>query len=187
METPLPSIAGETSDTLVEILDAGDAPLCVLPFQAARRQFLKFRQVAVLVYDADELVFLRKCREDEAYAGRFDLSALGPVSIGEASMDTAERLLAAFFDATPQRFDALGEVGDIPGMQQSLVETYYARFAQSHLHLHYNTELGLFTDASELMSLYEGYREMLTPALIHFIEGHLIFKEVEKEEADAPF
>lgn len=183
-QAPLPD---ESPEPLVEILDAGDMPLCVLPFGDARRQFLKHRQVVVLAYDAEGHFFLRKRGERESYAGRFDVSVLGPVVVGEAGKDTAERLLASIFDSLPRRFDYVGEVGNVPGMQQVGVEMYAAKFAQPGEHVFFNSDNGLFTDASELESLYNGYREMLTPTLIHFVEGHLIFKAGGKEGSEESF
>ncbi len=162
---------------LVDIVDACDRRLMVMPLAEAHRQSLLHRSVLILVYDLQGKLYLQKRGAGKSlYPGRFDLSATGHVRAGEARLDAAARELLeelglratslTFLDTAPATREtgyefvtlySAGRTGDTPRPNPDEVAG------------------GMFVDASELAALVRDYRDMLTPGVVHFFEKKALF------------
>jgi isopentenyl-diphosphate delta-isomerase len=170
----------EPPDELVEVVDAADRPLAVMPLRDVHRQSLRHRSVLVLVYDADHRIFLQKRNRNKSlYPGRWDLSATGHVQAGESRSEAAARELREELGIIADR---LRLIRRIPAGQETgfeFVSLYSAgRIAQEPRPNADEVEDGMFTDKAELAYLVENYRDMLTPGLVYFWERGLVFPSI---------
>jgi isopentenyl-diphosphate delta-isomerase len=171
--TPKPSVE------LVDVVDANDRPLMVMPLAEAHRQSLYHRTVLILVYNLQGKLYLQKRGPDKSlYPGRFDLSATGHVQAGEARVDAAARELAEELGlAAP----ALALLDTAPASRETAFE-FVTLFSAGRLNAppRPNPEEvagGLFVDAAELAALVRDYRDWLTPAVVHYFEKKALFPE----------
>ncbi len=163
----------------VEIVDEGDRPLGVMPLPDALRQALSHRVVLTLLYDAAGRVCLQRRSLGKAlYPGRWDLSSSGHVRAGESREDAAIREL---FEELGVRAPRLALVAETPATPETGhgFTTLYSAGGFSGIIVPDPAEVCevSFVDRDELEALVEGFREMLTPALVHFWERGLIFPD----------
>lgn len=161
----------------VEIVDDTDRPLGVMPLPEAQRQALGHRTVLVLLYDGAGRVCLQRRADAKAlYPGRWDLSCTGHVRAGESREDAALRELFEELGVRAPRLARTAEVEAGPETGHSFV-TLYSAGGFSGIIVPDPAEVQeiSFLDRDELEALVEGFREMLTPALVHFWERGLIF------------
>lgn len=175
MQTTFPSRPFTTSGrALIEFTDERDRPLLLGPRSEAARLGLWHRVVGVLLFDAAGRVYVRKRTASlEAYPVRWDLSATGPVHVGESREGTSHRLLA------------LG----ISIREAELTPLVAFKLAQSDVRLHVtlfsarsrteeprpNAELvseGMFLDKDERAGLALHFPDLLTPALLWAIRNN---------------
>jgi isopentenyldiphosphate isomerase len=166
---------------LVEVVDAENRPLAVLPLIEAHRQLLLHRSVQVLVFDAEDRLFLRKRpAKAEAYAGRFDVSVAGHVWAFEALLDAALRELLATLNLRAERLRLVASLPASPHTGQEFVSLYSAGRVSHPLVLDPERAAeGLFVSREELSWLVREYREMLCPGLVLLWEQGLAFGGVE--------
>lgn len=162
---------------LVDIVDAGDRPLLVMPLTEAHRQGLFHRSVLILVYDARGKLYLQKRgAQKNVYPGRFDLSATGHVRAGESRLDAAAREL---HEELGLRAKTLTLLDTAPATQESGYEfvTLFSAGRLSEPPRPNPEEVagGVFVDAAELAALARDYRDWLTPAVMHFFEKKALF------------
>lgn len=162
---------------MVDIVDAADKTLCILPLAEAHRQGLYHRSVMVLVYDGRGKLYLQKrAAKKSLYPGRFDLSATGHVKAGEARQDAAAREL---LEELGLRAPALTFVDAIDAGEDTAYE-FVTLFSAGRLSTppRPNPEEvsgGMFVDAAELAALVRDYRDLLTPAVVRFFERKSLF------------
>lgn len=163
----------------VEVVDASDRPLGVMPLAEARRQALLHRVVLVLVYGTDGRLFLqRRSPRKRLYPGRWDLSCTGHVMADESREDAALRELQEELGIHATGLRRLAQVEAGPETGFGFVTLFCA--GETAGPVLYNTEEvegGMFVDADELESMVENFRDMLTPALVHFWDKGMLFPD----------
>lgn len=167
----------ETTVELVDIVDARDRPLLVMPLSEAHRQGLFHRSVMVLVYDPDGRLYLQKRGPQKSlYPGRFDLSATGHVRAGEAREEAAAREL---FEELGLPAPTLTLLDAVPASRETAFEfvTLFSAGRTSEAPRPSPDEVagGMFVDEAELSALVRDYRDWLTPAVVHFFEKRTLF------------
>lgn len=168
----------EAGVELVDIVDAADRRLMVMPLTEAHRQALNHRSVLVLVYNPLGKLYLQKRGAGKSlYPGRFDLSATGHVQAGESRLDAAAREL---FEELGLRAKALTFLDTAPATRETGFE-FVTLFSAGRVSdpPHPNPDEvsgGMFVDAVELAALVRDYRDMLTPGVVHFFEKKAFFK-----------
>lgn len=174
MQTTFPSRPLTTPGrALIEFTDERDRPLLLGPRSEAARLGLWHRVVGVLLFDATGRVYVRKRTLSlEAYPGRWDLSAAGPVHVGESREGAARRMLT------------LG----ITIRESELKPLIAFKLARNDVRLHItlfsarsrteeprpNPELvseGMFLDTDERAGLAFHFPDLLTPALLWVIRN----------------
>lgn len=161
----------------IDVVDERNRPLAVMPIDAVHAQALMHRAVVVLVYDAAGKVFLqRRSQSKSRFPGRWDMSATGHVTAGESSDDAAARELREELGLTVPRLRLVSRVGPGPATGWEFVSIYTAGIvADPPLPNPQEVEGGCFVDRAELGCMVEGFRELLTPALVHFWGLGLVF------------
>jgi len=167
----------EPAQEMVDVVDAANRLLMVMPLAEVHRQSLCHRSVLILVYDPQGRLYLQKRGPQKSlYPGRFDLSATGHVRAGEALADAAARELheelgitapsLKLLDTAPATREtayefvtlfSIGRTGDPPRPNPDEVAG------------------GMFADATELAALARDYRDWLTPAVVYFFEKKALF------------
>jgi isopentenyl-diphosphate Delta-isomerase len=165
---------------LVEIVDAQDRPLGVVPLVEAHKQALMHRSVMVLIHDSDNRVYLqRRSPSKKIYPGFWDLSATGHVKAGEAREDAARRELREELGIEANRLVLLSAVPASKATGFEFVTIYSAgRIDTLPTPNPEEVEDGAFLDPDEVRFLVENFEELLTPALLHAHSQGLIFSSL---------
>lgn len=165
------------SPELVDIVDATDRPLLVMPLAEAHRQGLFHRSVMVLVYNDQGKLYLQKRGPQKSlYPNRFDLSATGHVRAGESRQEAAARELQEELGLTAP---SLAWLDAVPASEETAYE-FVTLFTAGRLNQPPRPNPdevagGVFVDAAELAALVRDYRDLLTPAVIRFSERKVLF------------
>ncbi len=165
---------------LVEVVDAHDHPLGVMPLVDVHKQFLRHRSVVVLIYDSGNRIYLqRRSQRKKIYPGFWDLSATGHVKAGEAREDAALRELREELGLVAPRLMRLHEVPASDETGNEFVTFYNAgRLSAPPVPNPDEVDEGAFLDPDELTFLVENFEELLTPALLHAFHNGLVFSLV---------
>ncbi len=167
-----------TPDTeLVEVVDDGDHPLCLMPLPEVHRQSLAHRSVLVLLYDVQGRLYLQKRSARKAlYPGRLDLSATGHVRGGESRETAALRELDEELGVRAKGLRLLRELPAGPETGWEFVTLYTAgQLAAPPAPDGDEVASGIFVDAAEMDYLALAYRDLLTPGLVYFWEQGMLF------------
>lgn len=160
----------------LEVTDANDRPVVVMPIGEAGRQRLCRRVVLVALYDtAGRLCLQRRSHDKLMHPGCWDLSATGHVRAGESREDAALRELREEIGITGVRLHRIATLPASPETTNAHV-TLYSAGACSARPVPATDEVAeiIFTDADELQGLVLHFADMLTPALIWAARhGHL--------------
>ncbi|WP_428558972.1 MAG: NUDIX hydrolase [Solidesulfovibrio sp. DCME] len=165
------------SPELVDIVDATDRPLLVMPLAEAHRQGLFHRSVMVLVFNDQGKLYLQKRGPQKSlYPNRFDLSATGHVRAGESRQEAAARELQEELGLTAP---SLAWLDAVPASEETAYE-FVTLFTAGRLGRPPRPNPnevagGVFVDAAELAALVRDYRDLLTPAVIRFSERKVLF------------
>ncbi len=162
---------------LVDIVDARDRPIMVMPLAEAHRQGLFHRSVRVLVYDGRGKLYLQKrTARKSLYPGRFDLSATGHVRAGESRQDAAIRKLRQELGLRATTLTLVDAVPATRDWGYEFVTLFSAgRVSEPIRPQPEEVAGGVFVDAAELAALTRDYRDWLTPAVVHFFEKKALF------------
>jgi isopentenyl-diphosphate Delta-isomerase len=174
----MPPASPQTSDErpaspLVEVLDARGQSVAVLPEAEARRQLLRHRTIAILLYDEAGRLYLRKRDATKSHArGRWDTTARGAVLAGESMQDAATRILEQGLGIHAER------------MRLVLEEPALPENGNEHLHVFALTrpELPVLPGAEqdardycftpeELHCLLRDFRELVSPRFLLLAEA----------------
>lgn len=170
----------------LEITDAHDRPLMIMPIAQARRQALRHRVVLVMLHDAEGRVYLQKRgARKHLYPGRWDLSATGHVRAGESREDAARRELREELDIDVVHLMRLAEIPATVDTGFAHV-TLYAAASTGAPPRPNPAEVadGMFVDPDELAALLEDFRDMLTPALVWAAERGDVFRDTPDTPRD---
>lgn len=161
----------------VEVVDRRNRPLAVLPLNETHRQSLLHRAVLVLVFNAENKVYLQKRSKSKlVYPGRWDLSATGHVQRGESCEDAALREVYEELGLTLTRLKLKQELPASSETGFEFITLYTAgRVTETPRPNPDELEDGHFFDRDEVDLLVEQFREQLTPGLVYFHERGLIF------------
>lgn len=161
----------------IEVVDEGNRPLAVMGIDDVHAQTLMHRSVVVLVYNAQGKVYLqRRSASKSRFPGRWDLSATGHVTAGEAVEDAATRELAEELGITGKRLRRVGEAPPSPATGYEFVTVFSAGVVQeTPVPNPDEVDGGYFVDRTELSCLIDQFRELLTPTLLHFWENNMLF------------
>mgnify|MGYP003587584685 CR=1 FL=1 len=149
-------------ERLVEVVDGNNRPLLCMTPQAALRQKLPVRAVAVALRLRQNRLILRR-RQDagRGVAGRWDLYA-GFVMVGEAREDAALRLLLSEAGLSGLRVSSLGG----PEKDGDGLFTLFAVDLPAGLYPEHPVQDMMTVDADELAGLIRDVPELLSPELV---------------------
>ena len=167
LPTPDFSLAARLSESersqLVEVVDGNDWPLLCMPPEAALRQKLPVRMVAVALRTRQNRLILHKRADSKlGFAGRWDLYT-GFVMVGEAREDAALRLLLSDAGLPGLRVSPLSD-GEERGEPFPLLTVFTADLPPG-LYPEHPLQDMLTVDADELEGLIRDVPELLSPEL----------------------
>lgn len=162
----------------VEVLDAADKPLCILPLGEVKKQALMHRQVYVLVYDGSGRVLLHRRTSGRApFSGRWDFLLSSHVRAGDARADTALRKLRKAAGIRGNRLSLKQEIEACTENGERFLSVYSTVCSEDDpalAALLRNGE-GMLVDREELASLVRNCRETLAPELVYLFESGVVF------------
>ncbi|MDD4649318.1 MAG: NUDIX domain-containing protein [Desulfoplanes sp.] len=161
--------------TLVEVMDAKNTLLGVMPLPEVRRQRLFYRVAVVLIYNQENKLCLRKRKDTRmASPGRWDISIRTHLQIGEGSLDAACRKIR----------EHLGEFRTMPVFgytiqptvetEDSFINIYTLKRFEMQPYCTTSEET-LFVDRDELSGLLEHCPEHVTPLLVYLWNQDMLF------------
>lgn len=160
----------------VEVVDENDKPFMVMPVNDVHTQPLRHRVVLTLLYDDGGRLYLqRRAKTKKLYPGRWDLSSTGHVKAGESREHAALRELNEELRVFPGKVNLLAQIPATPETDFAVISLFSARLGgDKPCPNPEEVAEGLFLDQEEFAAMYEGFRELLTPAVIWAAEnGHL--------------
>ena len=117
----------DPGDTLVDIVDADDHVLEVVPRREMRARNLRHRSVGIAVLDADGRVLIHRRADDkDVWPGRWDLAVGGVVESGEMWEGAAVRELAEEVGSHAP-IDEIGRASYEDDDVRTIVRMYVAR------------------------------------------------------------
>lgn len=166
---------------LVEVVDLDGRLLCVLPAAEAHRQQLRHRSALVLVHDARERLLLAKRPADaQSYPDRWDLPAAAHLPPGQSREEAAR---VALSQVSPGGVGALvhqEELAPCEGTGFEAVSVF--RHALSSGSAQFHSSRLMFVSLEELSALAEGFRELLTPTLVHLLESGVLERKSRRQD-----
>jgi isopentenyldiphosphate isomerase len=162
---------------LVEVLDKDGRVVAVMPEAEARRQLLRHRTIAILLYDEAGRLFLRRREATRLHAaGRWDTTASGAVLHGESLQDAATRILESGLGLHAER---MRQVLEMPASPENGNEHLYV-FALSRPELPMaqaaEADSGDYAfTPEELACLLRDFRELVSPRFL-LLAGALSLK-----------
>ncbi len=169
--------APDAPTELVEIQDADDRTLAILPLREAHKQGLMHRSVLVLLYNGQNKIYLqRRGKNKSSYPGYWDLSATGHVKAGESREDGALRELREELGIERDSLTLLHSLKASAATAWEHVTIFSAgRVEQPPRPNPEEVESGAFYDHNDVTVLVEHFRELLTPALLYAYDNNLMF------------
>lgn len=161
----------------VEVVDENDRPFMVMPVNDVHSQPLRHRVVLTLLYDDGGRLYLqRRAKTKKLYPGRWDLSSTGHVQAGESREHAALRELNEELRVFPGKVNLLTQIPAAPETDFAVISLFSARLGgDKPCPNPEEVAEGLFLDQEEFAAMYEGFRELLTPAVIWAAENGYLF------------
>lgn len=154
---------------LVEITDAYDRPLMLVPEALARRKKLSRRYVLLCLRDTKGRIYLqRRAFTLSQHPGLWDVSISGPVHAGESREGAALRALHHSLGLTRTRVTAVASLPYVDSDGSSLSTTFFLAGPTS-VKPTPNPESvadGMFLDMDEIQGVVRHQPDMLTPELL---------------------
>lgn len=160
----------------IEIVDRQNRPIGVLPLPEVHKQMLLHRSVLILIFDAHgKLILQKRPSTRRFYPGRWDLTTGGHVPAGSSSLEAAQKMLQLHvaFRTTDIRLRKELPAGVGTGFE--FISLYTGKISGETPHPEDLPDVFLCVDKTELTALVEGFREILTPRVVHCFEKDLIF------------
>lgn len=177
---------------LVEVVDSNDRPFMVMPVADVHSQPLRYRVVLTLLYDATGRLYLqRRAKSKKLYPGRWDLSSTGHVLAGESREHAALRELNEELRVFPGKVNQIASIPASVETEYACISLFSARLAgDKPCPNPEEVAEGLFLDQEEFAAMLEGFRELLTPAVIWAAENGYLFSDlhaiVTEDEEEPP-
>jgi len=163
------------SSPLLEIMDQANRPIAAVSVEEAHRQLLPHRSIQVLVYNAENKLFLQKrSPQKNIYPGRWDVSVRGHVHVGESAFEAATRELWEVLRLKVDRLQQIKELEASPDTGHEFVTVFMAsRITQSPSPNPNKVQDGYYYSNEELTCLIKEFKELLTPGLVTLWEAGL--------------
>ena len=160
---------------LVEVMDAKNNPLGVMPLPEVRRQRLYHRVAVVLIYNQKNKICLPKRKDTRMVSpGRWDISMRTHLHVGEGSMDAACREIR----------EHIGEFRALPIFEytmqpaaegeNSFTDIYTLKRFEPQTPCT-SLEQTMFVDRDELSGLLKHCPELVTPLLVYLWNQGILF------------
>lgn len=108
MDTPTNTSAHCPADELVQIVDRDNRPIDARPRRIMRKHGLIHRASYILVFNADDEIFIQKrTTTKDIYPGYWDVAAGGVMLAGESDLESARRELAEELGVTDAALEYL--------------------------------------------------------------------------------
>jgi len=177
-ETIVPHTADQDKEGLrIEVMDADNRPLAVLPLAEVYRQRLPHRIAQVLVFNQHNKVYLQKRHPTKRiYPGRWDVSARVHVLEGESTLEAAVRGLRRELNISLERLYLIRHIPPGPEAGPGWHAVYSTgRIALAPKPNAAEADEGYFYSEDELFCLAREFRELMTPGLLNLLELGLPF------------
>lgn len=164
---------GDQAGPFVEVLDERGRAVAVMPVAEARRQLLRHRTVAILLYDEAGRLFLRRRDATKNHAaGRWDTSARGAAHCGESLQDAATRILEAGLGIHAERMRLVLELPAMPENGNEHLHVFALSRPELPLHSGAEPEAGDYAfTPEELNCLLRDFRELVSPRFLLLAEA----------------
>lgn len=170
------AVSMPASPQLVEILDSERRVVAVLPAQEAARQKLCHRTVAVMLFDEQGRVLLR--RNDlgaRRQPGAWDIPVRGDVLAGESVFDAAVRSLQSVLGIHAERLRPLLELPPLPENSNEVLQLFGLTRSDA-ITLSQGRESSEYSfTPEELACLLRDFRELAAPR-VHLLAEAMSLK-----------
>lgn len=155
------------NDEILEVLDAEQRPLLLMPRRDALKQGLPLKVVLIVLRDKLGRIYIhQRSSKKGSYGGSWGPSAAGYVKAGESFKDAALRELAEELGVTSVQLRRAAEVKPEPSTGMSYVVLFLS--SPANVLIRPDPEEiagGMFVDRDELEALLRDLPELVTPAL----------------------
>lgn len=158
---------------LVEVLDLTRRVVALLPAHEAARQKLCHRTVAVLLFDEQGRLALRRRPGTSAgKPGRWDVSVRGPALAGESLQDAASRALKAELGIHAERLRLVLELPAQPENNNEFLHVFSLTRPDALSSTAQDRESGEYSfSPEELDCLLRDFRELVSPRFLLLAEA----------------
>lgn len=164
------------SEQAIEVINADNRPIAVMPKRLVHRQLLMHRSVQVMVFNPERKIYLqRRNRHKQLFPGRWDISARTHPLAGESTYDAALRTLSYELNLDVEHPVLIRELpaGPPTGFERVYLYAVY----KNTLPIRPNgdeVDEGYYYSQEELTCLVKEFRELLTPNLVVLWESGLL-------------
>lgn len=162
-----------SSTPLVEVLDLARRAVAVLPAAEVLRQKLCHRAVAILLFDEQGRLHLRRQADTAgSLTGRWDTTARGAVRADEALQDAATRILEKACGVHSERMRPVLELPPRPENNNEFMQVFTLTRSESHVANSHGQDSGEYSFSSEeLDCLLRDFRELVSPRFLLLAEA----------------
>lgn len=160
---------------LVEVLDEAQRVVAVMPEPEVVRQKLVHRAMAILIFDDQGRLSLRRGKKKATSTGRWDVPVRGPVLAGESVQDAASRALTATFGTHSERLRPLLELPAQPENGNVFLHVFSLNRSENRAEAQVdgaNMEPGDYSfTTEELGCLLRDFRDLVSPRFLLLAEA----------------
>ena len=171
---PTPDSAAQTpAARLVEVLDQSRRVVALLPVADVVRQKLCHRTVAILLFDEQgRLTLRRQGSPTTARPGHWDVPARGPVLAGESLQEAATRTLETVLGFHSERLRSVLELPAGPENNNEYLTVFSLTRSDQPVSLGEGRDPGDYAfTAEELLCLLRDFRELVSPRFVQLAEA----------------
>jgi len=157
----------------VEVLDQSRRTVAVLPLAEVARQKLCHRAVAILLFDEQGRLHLRRqAAPAGGKSGRWDTTARGAVHAKESLQDAATRILENELSVHSERMRPVLELPPRPENNNEFMQVFALTRSESPAHNGHGQETGEYSfSPEELDCLLRDFRELVSPRFLLLAEA----------------
>lgn len=161
------------SVSLVEVLDSARRVVAVLPVSEVSRQKLRHRAIAIMLFDDQGRLNLRRRAPAMGGApGRWDVSVRGPVLAEESIQDAAIRSLEAELGIHSERLRPILELPAQPENGNEFLHVFTLTRSENPAPHGQDRETGDYSfTTEELDCLLRDFRELVSPRFLLLAEA----------------